>query len=192
MTGFYETRGKRGLDAALATVSALAFSPLLAIAAVAIRIEGGGAALFKQARVGRDGKFFTIYKLRTMPTVTGDVPSGELEEPPPITRTGRVLRRTNIDELPQLFNILRGDMSIVGPRPPLPVQEDVIAMRRLNGSLRLRPGLTGLAQVRSYDDMPPETKAALDGLYAEHITLWVDLKIILQTMSYLLSPPPTY
>jgi O-antigen biosynthesis protein WbqP len=126
-----------------------------------------------------------------MPADTGDVPSdklGELE----ISSFGKFIRRTNLDELPQLFNILKGDMSLVGPRPSLPSQHELFALRRRNGALVCRPGLTGLAQVNSFDGMSVEQKACFDGRYAERITLLGDISIVLRTFSYLRKPPPVY
>ncbi len=122
---------------------------------------------------------------------TQDVPSGEIGNPN-ITTIGRFLRRTNIDELPQLINVLRGDMSLVGPRPPLAQQSDVIVARRANGALTLRPGLSGLAQVNAYDGMSPMEKAVHDGAYTAQLSLLTDLKVVARTFVYLLRPPPTY
>jgi O-antigen biosynthesis protein WbqP len=122
---------------------------------------------------------------------TGDIPSaraGVLR----ITRVGRVIRRTNIDELPQLVNILRGDMSLVGPRPALPSQAELLALRGANGAAACRPGLTGLAQIRSYDGMPEPEKARWDGQYAATISLRRDLAIVLGTFRYLARRPPVY
>lgn len=191
MTRIYHNFGKRVLDVTLSGASLLTLSPLLALTATAIRVEDGGPAIFKQDRVGRDGRPFTIYKFRSMPITATDIPSGDLQTPP-ITRVGSLIRRTNADELPQLWNILKGDMSIVGPRPPLPAQTDVVSGRRANGSLGLRPGLTGLAQVNAYDGMPATEKTRLDGEYGKKISFRIDAGIILRTMLYLTSPPPKY
>lgn len=191
MTGIYETFGKRAVDIAFSGVGLLTLSPLLALTAAAVRAEDGGPAIFKQNRVGRDGRSFIIYKFRSMPVNATDIPSGDLHAPP-ITRVGSLIRRTNVDELPQLWNILKGDMSLVGPRPPLPAQTDVISGRSANGCLRLRPGLTGLAQVNSYDGMPAIEKTRLDGEYAEKVSFGIDSGIILRTFKYLTSPPPKY
>ncbi|GAB5534169.1 MAG: sugar transferase [Rubricoccaceae bacterium] len=187
----YARFGKRLFDVAASTAALVVLSPVLAVTAVAVRVEDRGPALFVSERVGRDGKLFKFLKFRSMPVNTAHVPSnsaGALQ----ITRTGRVIRRTSIDELPQLFSILRGDMSVVGPRPAIPAQETLRQLREENGALACRPGLTGLAQINSYDAMPEDVKAAYDGKYAQHISLLGDLKIILGTFRYLLSPPPAY
>ena len=103
-----------------------------------------------------------------------------------------MIRRTNLDELPQLFNILKGDMSIVGPRPPIPSQQELTELRKANGAIACRPGLTGLAQVSSFDGMTVPQKAAFDGEYAKRISFVGDITIILRTFVYLLKPPPVY
>ena len=104
----------------------------------------------------------------------------------------KLLRRTNLDELPQLFNIFRGDMSFIGPRPCLPTQLDLIELRKTNNAIKLLPGLSGLAQVRSYDGMSVAKKAEFDGIYFVNISLLEDIKILLKTFLYLLKPPPKY
>jgi O-antigen biosynthesis protein WbqP len=126
-----------------------------------------------------------------MPVNTGDIPraqAGSLK----ITRVGKLIRRLNIDELPQLFNVLRGQMSIVGPRPVLPSQSRVLRARRRNGAADLKPGLTGLAQVNSFDGMTDETKAEWDGRYAESVTFIGDVTIGVRTFGYLTKRPPVY
>lgn len=122
---------------------------------------------------------------------TPDVPSNSAEALK-ITRVGRIIRRANVDELPQLLNVLRGDMSIVGPRPALPTQSDVIAFRKKSGADQIKPGLTGLAQVNAYDGMPAEAKADWDSRYSSSVSFVTDLKIILATAKYILKPPPVY
>lgn len=179
------------IDVLLSGTVLLALSPVLAIIALIIKCEDGGRVIFRQPRLGRDMAPFMLLKLRSMPEDVGDLPSDEARTLP-ITRIGRVIRRTNIDELPQLVNILRGDMSVVGPRPALPSQAELIELRTGNGASGVRPGLTGLAQVNSYDGMPASRKARYDGQYAARITLWGDIKIILRTFAYLTRPPPTY
>lgn len=187
----YEKVGKRVFDIAAASMAMVVLSPVLLATTLAVRLEDGGPALFISERVGRNGHLFRFLKFRSMPVNTAQVPSasaGQLR----ITRTGRIIRRTSIDELPQLINILRGDMSIVGPRPAIPSQIGLKQLRERNGALACRPGLTGLAQVNSFDGMPEDAKAQYDGQYAQRITLWGDLKIILGTFRYLLAPPPAY
>jgi O-antigen biosynthesis protein WbqP len=182
---------KRAFDVAAAAAALVALSPLMAVVALAIRLEDGGPVLFRQMRVGRGGRLFRIYKFRSMPVATAHVPSaraGGLRA----TRVGRLIRRTNVDELPQLVNVLRGDMSLVGPRPALPAQEDLCSRRRELGVEICRPGLTGLAQVNSYDGMPDDEKARWDGAYAGRISFLHDLRIIARTVAYLTRRPPVY
>lgn len=182
---------KRALDILLSLAAIAFLSPLLACVAILIRLEDGGPVLFRQQRIGRHGRYFPLLKLRSMPVNTGDVPS-HAAAGLRITRIGKVIRRLNIDELPQLMNILRGEMSIVGPRPALPTQTQLVELRRVNGSLACIPGLTGLAQVNAYDGMPVTVKAEWDGKYGKSISLPGDMAIILRTVRYLMSPPPTY
>ena len=182
---------KRVLDILLSGFSLLLLSPLMLLTALVIRLEDGGPALFRQIRVGRDGRPFSIFKFRSMAVNAGNLPSAQAGGLP-ITRAGRIIRRTNIDELPQLLNILKGDMSVVGPRPALPSQEQLTELRRANGALACRPGLTGLAQIRSYDGMPEEEKAKHDGEYASGIGFFRDLGLVLRTFAYLAHRPPTY
>lgn len=187
----YSGAGKRALDIVLAGLTLLVAAPVMVVVCLLVQLEDGGPALFRQVRIGRDGSPFTLLKFRSMPTTTAVLPSaaaGALQ----ITRVGRFIRRTNLDELPQLWNILVGDMSVVGPRPALPVQEALLARRAASGAARIRPGLTGLAQISSYDGMPETEKAAFDALYATRITLLGDLSIVLRTFRYLLKPPPRY
>jgi lipopolysaccharide/colanic/teichoic acid biosynthesis glycosyltransferase len=187
----YESTLKRGLDLLIAVPALLAVSPILLLTATAILLEDGRPILFRQVRVGRHNRNFRILKFRSMPVATPSVPSaaaGAFK----VTRVGAVIRRTNIDELPQLVNVLRGEMSIVGPRPGLPVQEKLMALRRARGVDRLRPGLTGLAQVNSFDGMTDEQKVEWEARYADHVSFAVDLGVILRTFAYLLRRPPVY
>lgn len=187
----YHRYGKRVLDLLLAGAATAALSPLLALVGLSILIEDGKPVIYRQRRTGRSGHPFVIFKFRSMPTDTAVATSATMGSAT-ITRVGRITRRTNIDELPQLFNILRGDMSIVGPRPPLDSQQTLIEHRRAGAAWDCRPGLTGLAQVNAYDGMTEAEKAVFDNRYAERVTLLGDLKIIAQTVRYLFSPPPTY
>ncbi len=186
----YEQFGKRLLDVVVSLCAALLMTPLMALVALGIVLDDGGHPLFFQKRVGRNGASFTLVKFRSMPINTKDVPSAEAKVR--FTRIGGIIRRTNVDELPQLFCILRGDMSLVGPRPALAAQTELLAMRQQNGAILCKPGLTGLAQVNSYDGMPDEEKAWWDGEYANHVSFLTDIKIMLRTLTYLLKPPPVY
>lgn len=187
----YRNFGKRALDIAGACSALALASPLFGAVSAAVWLEDRGPILFRQERVGRHAKGFVIYKFRSMPTHAEERPSAE-GAGLPITRVGRMIRRTNIDELPQLVNVIRGDMSLVGPRPALPTQWELRQLRAAGGADVLRPGLTGLAQVMSYDWMPVQEKAAYDNQYSEAISLWRDLKVVLKTFSYLRKPPPAY
>jgi len=187
----YKNVGKRTLDVFLASFALLILWPLLVTLAFAIKVFDPGPIIFRQKRIGRNGEIFQFYKFRSMPVDTGDVSSDKLGEIR-ITWIGRFIRRTNLDELPQLWNILRGDMSIVGPRPPLVTQVELVAMRKSNGALHCRPGLTGLAQVSSFDGMTVAEKAEFDGIYASKVSFVIDISTILKTFLYLLKPPPKY
>ncbi|RKE04611.1 sugar transferase [Marinifilum flexuosum] len=182
---------KRLIDILIALPSIIVLSPIILITAIVIKLQDGGPAIFKQARVGLKGEDFTLLKFRSMPVNTANVASSETHKLT-ITPFGKFIRRSNIDELPQLFNILRGDMSIVGPRPALASQEQLVNLRLENGAYDCKPGLTGLAQINSYDNMPVNVKAEWDIKYAQRITFGADLKIIFSTFGYLLKPPPTY
>lgn len=187
----YARWGKRCIDVVATASTCILLAPLLLVIAIMIKIFDPGPVIFRQTRVGRGGRLFTFYKFRSMPVGTKNLPSSQIGEVR-LTWIGRILRRSNLDELPQLYNILRGDMSLVGPRPPIPSQTDLIELRRANGALDIRPGLTGLAQVNSYSGMSPEEKAALDGRYAGDVTMLADARIILRTVLYLTKPPPVY
>jgi O-antigen biosynthesis protein WbqP len=126
-----------------------------------------------------------------MPVNTGDIPSDQVGQIK-LTWIGRLIRRTSIDELPQLINILKGDMSLVGPRPAINSQKELIEERRNNCSLEMRPGLTGLAQVNSFDGMTVKQKASFDGKYYRDISFITDLKVVIKTVSYLFKAPPVY
>lgn len=187
----YARHGKRLFDVLASAVALVALSPIFLLIGVWIRLEDRGPAIFRQTRVGRHGATFTLLKFRSMPVATPQLASSGAEHLP-VTWVGSLIRRTNLDELPQLLNILLGQMSVVGPRPPIPGQESLIRLRRDNGALALRPGLTGLAQVSSYDGMPETEKAELDGRYAARISLPGDLAIIRRTVGYLGRRPPRY
>lgn len=187
----YTTFWKRFLDLVLAGTAVVVLSPFLLLTALAIRLEDGGPVLFVQERVGRRGRLFRFLKFRTMPVGTANVPSAHAETLS-ITPVGRLIRRASIDELPQLLNILRGDMSIVGPRPAIPAQSELLRMRATEGADDVRPGLTGAAQINSYDGMSEREKAQWDGWYARRVSFPTDVGIILRTFGYLLKPPPRY
>jgi O-antigen biosynthesis protein WbqP len=187
----YERVIKRLLDLVIAGPAVILLSPLLLLTALAIHLEDWGPVLFRQERVGRNNQPFIIFKFRSMPVSAPSVPSavaGTLR----VTRVGALIRRTNIDELPQLLNVLAGQMSIVGPRPGLRVQIDLMAMRRTRGVDRLRPGLTGLAQVNAFDGMSDSQKVEWEARYLASLSLREDLTIVLRTFAYLFRRPPVY
>ncbi|MGG5510440.1 sugar transferase [Myroides odoratimimus] len=187
----YKIFFKRFIDI-LASVSVLIIIlPLLCIISIVIFLQDFGPVIFKQRRVGINGEVFNFYKFRSMPVNTPSVESHETKKLV-ITPFGKFIRRTNIDELPQLVNILKGDMSLIGPRPPIESQVKLIELRKENGALSCKPGLTGLAQVSSYDNMPEEEKAKFDGIYIKDINFINDVKIIFRTLTYLTKKPPTY
>ena len=180
---------KRALDFLIALGGTVVLSPVLAVLALWVKCDSPGPVLFRQKRVGKDKTYFQILKFRTMSADTPkDVPTHLLRNPEAmITRSGRVLRKTSLDELPQLFNILAGQMSVVGPRPALWNQEDLIAERDKYGANALMPGLTGWAQVNGRDELPIPVKAQLDGYYARHISFALDVKIFFKTIANVLT-----
>ncbi len=173
---------RRAFDVVVAAAALLVTSPILALAVVAIRIESPGHPIYRQRRVGRDGELFDMYKLRTMVTGAEAIGSGLAvnEGDPRITRVGALLRRFSIDELPNLVNVLRGDMAIVGPRPTIPVQVQQYTERQ-RGRLALRPGLTGWAQINGRTALPWDERIELDLWYVEHRSWRLDLRIIART-----------
>lgn len=186
----YRKFGKRLLDVVVSSLALLFLSPFMLLICLAIRLEDGGPAIFRQKRLGRGGKVFTLYKFRSLPVKTPDLPSNLGRAIVP-TSCGKILRRTNMDELPQLWNILIGEMSLVGPRPILPSQVELHRLREANGITDAIPGLTGLTQVEAYDDMTYAEKAETDTKYCRHLSFPADLAIIGRTFGYLTKPPPS-
>ena len=181
----YDRYIKRILDLLLAAAGAVILSPILLLAALAVRLDSPGPVMFRQKRVGKHKTYFEILKFRTMRSdCPKDVPTHLMKDPSRwLTRTGRFLRRTSIDELPQIFNILKGDMSIVGPRPALWNQYDLIEERDKYGANDVTPGLTGWAQVNGRDALDIEEKARLDGEYVKNLGFAMDLKCFLRTIT---------
>lgn len=175
---------KRAMDLLLSGGAIIFFSPLLAGIAVAIKLDSPGPILFKQKRVGKDKKLFEIYKFRTMRTDTpSNMPTHMLKDPQQyITRVGRFLRKTSLDELPQLFNILKGDMYVVSTRPALWNQYDLIEERDKYGVHQIAPGLTGWAQINGRDELEIPVKARFDGEYIKKLGFWMDLKCFFGTI----------
>ena len=183
-----EVAAKRAFDVLLAGVLLILLLPPLAIIAIVVRATSPGEVIFRQERVGRGGAPFVIYKFRTMVL---HVPRSALgsyayRDDPLITRVGRLLRRTSLDELPQLINVLKGDMSIVGPRPDLPHHVDkYTAFQRRR--LQVRPGITGWAQVSGRNELSWEARIKLDVEYIEQWSLFLDLSVLLKTFGAVLS-----
>jgi O-antigen biosynthesis protein WbqP len=182
---------KRLFDIILSIILLICLSPIFLIIAFIIRIQDGGPSIFRQERIGKKGVFFRFYKFRSMPLSTPNVESKDTKKLQ-ITPFGKFIRRTNLDELPQFYNVLKGDMSFIGPRPPIPSQTELIELRRMNGALQLIPGLTGWAQVNSFDGMSVSEKAKFDGEYASKISFGFDVLILLKTILYFTRKPPTY
>ena len=178
------THVKRILDAVLALLALVALSPLLLGLAAVIRATSPGPVFFRQKRVGLKKTHFMIYKFRTMRTdAPKDQPTHLLQNPEAfITPVGRFLRKYSLDELPQLLNILRGEMAVVGPRPALWNQFDLIAERDKYGANDVRPGLTGWAQINGRDELPIDVKARLDGEYVKRMSFGFDVRCILGTV----------
>jgi lipopolysaccharide/colanic/teichoic acid biosynthesis glycosyltransferase len=189
-------RGRAVVEYAAAVALMILAAPVLFLTAILVRLTSRGPAFYTQTRIGRNGKLFTIYKIRTMvhdcESLTG--PRWAMPEDPRVTRVGHFLRRTHLDELPQLFNVLRGDMSLIGPRPERPefVPKLERAVPRYRERLAIRPGITGLAQVH----LPPDTdiesvrrKLAYDLYYIQNMSVWLDLRILAATLFYSVGNP---
>ncbi|WP_394405148.1 sugar transferase [Streptococcus sp. 20-1249] len=174
---------KRMLDLIISGVAIALFSPLLLLIAIWIKLDSKGPVLFKQKRVGKNKKHFMIYKFRSMYTdAPADMPTHLLKDPAAmITKSGAFLRKTSLDELPQLFNIFKGEMAIVGPRPALWNQYDLIEERDKYGANDIRPGLTGWAQINGRDELEIDEKSKLDGYYVANMSFALDVKCFFRT-----------
>ena len=180
----YSKYGKRTIDFVLSFAGIIILSPLLIVLMVLIKVTSPGPIFFKQKRVGIHKSYFNILKFRTMRIDTPkDMPTHLLENPDQyITSVGKFLRKTSLDELPQLFNIFKGEMAIVGPRPALWNQYDLIELRDVYGANDVLPGLTGWAQVNGRDELEIDVKAKLDGEYCENLSFLFDVKCFLMTI----------
>ena len=180
----YQKFGKRFLDIVLSACGILVLSPVFLLLAIAIKADDPGPVFFRQKRVGIHKKHFQIMKFRTMKMdAPRDVPTHLLENPEAcITRVGKILRKTSLDELPQIFQIFTGEMSIIGPRPALWNQFDLIAERDKYGANDVRPGLTGWAQINGRDELPIDVKARLDGEYVEKMSFGFDCRCFFGTI----------
>ena len=190
---------RRAQDIVFSLLALILLAPLALLISLAIVLDSpGDGAIFRQRRVGRDGKLFWLYKFRTMcPDAEKrlnellklnqmDGPVFKIKGDPRITRVGRFLRKTSLDELPQLWNILVGDMAVIGPRPALWNQYDLLAERDKYGANDVRPGLTGWAQIHGRDELEIAEKAKLDGWYVEHISFGLDVKCFFGTITAVL------
>lgn len=180
----YEKYIKRALGFFLSLIGIIILSPILLIICLAIKIDSKGPIIFKQKRVGKNKKYFNIYKFRTMKSETPkEMPTHLLNNPDAfITKVGKFLRKTSLDEIPQLFNILKGDMAVIGPRPALWNQYDLIAERDKYGVNEAQPGLTGLAQISGRDELEIPVKAQIDGKYTSNISFMMDVKCFVGTI----------
>ena len=179
----YERYVKRFLDLMLGMIIFVLLLPIFLILMVSIKIDSKGPVFFRQKRVGKNKRYFNILKFRTMRTdAPKDMPTHLLQNPDAfITRTGKFLRKTSLDELPQLINIICGDMSFIGPRPALWNQFDLIEERDRYDANSIRPGMSGLAQISGRDELPIDVKARLDGEYRKKINLWFDIRCFIGT-----------
>ncbi|MEE6670166.1 sugar transferase [Limosilactobacillus fermentum] len=181
----YQMKVKRGLDLVFAVLLVICLSPIMLGLAIWIKLDSKGPVLFRQERVGRNGEPFKIYKFRSM---SDDAPhqmaTSEFDSALSyITRSGRIMRKLSLDELPQLFNVIKGEMSFIGPRPLIAKEEYVLQLRRANGAEDVTPGITGLAQVRGRDEVTDDQKAAYDGEYAKDLSFKEDCSILFKTVA---------
>lgn len=183
----YQKYFKRLIDIILSSIGLIVLSWLFLILIIAIKVTSPGPVLFKQKRIGKNRQLFDIYKFRSMRVDAPDVPTHLLSDPDQwITIIGKILRKSSLDELPQMMNILKGNMSIIGPRPALWNQNDLADERDKYNANAVLPGLTGLAQISGRDELPISAKSQLDGKYVSHITLIGDIKIFFKTVSSVL------
>ena len=175
---------KRIIDFILSLIAIIILSPIFLVLAIWIKMDSPGPVFFKQKRIGKNRTFFQIYKFRTMRSDTPkDTPTHMLNDPASfITRSGHFLRKTSLDELPQLINILKGEMAIIGPRPALWNQDDLADERDKYGANDVLPGLSGWAQINGRDELPIPLKAKLDGEYVRNMSLLFDLRCFLGTI----------
>jgi len=178
----------RAIDILGASVGLAVASPFLLVAAIAIKLDSGGPVIYRQRRVGKDGEEFDVYKLRTMKRGADPIGVGTpvLEGDPRVTRVGRLLRRLSLDELPNLVNVLRGEMAMVGPRPTLAAQVELYTPHQRR-RLEVKPGLTGWAQVNGRAGIPWEERIELDVWYVDHRSPMLDLRILVRTARMLLT-----
>jgi lipopolysaccharide/colanic/teichoic acid biosynthesis glycosyltransferase len=196
-------RSKRALDLVISTIALIAMAPVLAIVALVVRVTSPGPVIFRQTRVGRGGKHFTLYKFRTMHVYAEQVresilhlneisgPVFKVKNDPRVTPVGRILRKFSIDELPQLFNVLRGDMTLVGPRPPLPCEVMLYGPHEKR-RLAVDQGLTCLWQIHGRHDIPFERWVELDITYIKTMSFWGDLALLVKTIPAVITAKGSY
>ena len=174
---------KRLFDFTVSLVLVIMLIPIFLIISIIIAIDAGSPVIYKQYRVGKDNKLFYIYKFRTMKNNTRLAATKDLTEAESvITKSGRFLRKTSLDEMPQLFNVLKGDMSFVGPRPLIPEEKEIRVLRKEYNIYSVRPGITGWAQVNGRDMLSDEEKALFDKEYIDKQSVWFDIKILFRTV----------
>lgn len=179
----YAKFGKRTIDIILSFIGLIVLLPIYLIIGIIIFIDDPGPIIFSQKRVGENKKLFLLHKFRSMKRKTPDLPTHLLENPEQyITRVGKIIRKLSLDELPQIYDIFIGKMTIIGPRPALWNQDDLIAERDKYGANDVKPGLTGLAQISGRDELPIDVKAKLDGEYVEKMSFWFDAKLFFGTI----------
>ncbi len=180
---------KRVFDFLISALALVILSPVLFVVSFSIRVTTGASALFSQERIGRDQRPFTVYKFRTMkPSAPDNVATNDLDDADNyITRIGKFLRKTSIDELPQLLNVFKGDMSIIGPRPLIRSEAAIHDLRSQNGVYQIRPGLTGWAQINGRDYLTDEEKVDLDTEYLRRLSVKFDVLCIIRTISVVFS-----
>lgn len=180
---------KNLIDRSLALIFLVLTLPITLIIALFVRLDSKGPAIYRQKRIGKFGKGFVMWKFRTMHIDTPELSTEQMQQQhfDPQTRVGKFLRKTSIDEIPQLVNVLTGQMSLVGPRPALPSQDDVNSLRENAGVHDIKPGMTGLAQVMGRDELPADQKVAYDSEYLKRMSFLFDLKIVYLTFSTIVS-----
>jgi len=184
---------KRIFDLFFSIILLIISLPLFVVMGILIKLDSPGPVFFKQKRVGKDNKNFMVYKFRSMGVGTPDGAKEDLgEENMYVTRVGRMIRQFTIDELPNLFNVVRGEMSLVGPRPPHYTQYDLIKMRTEAGVHKVKPGIAGYAQIMKTGGEDLVAKVKCDKYYVEHMSLWLDIKIIIKTAIMRLSSRETF
>lgn len=185
----YEKFGKRTLDLAVAIPAIVIAAPIMVVVAIWVKIDSKGSVLFSQLRSGKNRIPFTVYKFRSMAlSAPSNVATNSFKNADAyITRSGRIIRKLSLDELPQLINVIRGDMSIVGPRPVVLAEVNLLNLREQYGAISIKPGITGWAQVNGRDELGDIIKARLDGHYIEQLSFKTDIKILIMTVGAVLS-----